>query len=61
MRLSEHEQRVLAELEENLMASDQRFIRQFGQRPDPGLGSTPRLPERGRVRRTLSVLVHWWA
>lgn len=61
MRLSEHEQRVLAEIEAGLVSADPRFVRQFGQRSDPGLGSTPRLPERGRVRRALSVLVHWWA
>lgn len=66
MRLSEHERRVLAELEENLMASDPRFVRRFGQRPDLGPGSTPRLPqprlpEYGRVRRAFSVHIHWWA
>lgn len=62
MRLSEHERRVLAEPEESLMASDRRFVRRFGQRSGSAL--RPPGPARcphGRLRRTLSVLVHWWA
>lgn len=66
MRLSEHERRVLTELEADLAASDRRFVRRFSRAPMRVLGSTalppsPAPPAYGRLRCTLSALTHWRA
>ncbi len=60
MRLSEHERRVLAELEGNLMDSDPRFARRLAGEPGPALRPS-RLPSGAppRPRRMLRLLGHW--
>lgn len=65
MRLSEHERRVLAELDADLTSSDPRFARRFGPGAAPALhpaalpSAAPPRP-RLRVLGLLRLLRHRW-